>query len=92
VHIGYITQFGWFKKNYNDPEEMRKDFAEYKKALKEHNIDLLFYAGSYGVPEPCMWAAKFKDIKDWEKASRARVGQKNPLEKTRTLYGWDYEE
>jgi hypothetical protein len=92
MHIGYVTQYGWFKKEYTSPEEIRKDFAEFKKALKNHDIEFLFYAGSYGVVEPCMWAAKFKDIKVWEKAVLARVMQSNPLDKTRTIYGWDYEE
>ena len=92
MHIGYVTQFGWFKKDYSGPEGIRKDFAEFKKFLKEHGIEFLFYAGSYGVVEPCMWVAKLKDIKDYEKASMAGMMQHNPLEKTRTLYGWDYEE
>ena len=91
MHIGYVTQFGWFKKEYTSPEEIRNDFAEFKKALKEHDIKLLFYAGSYGVEEPCMWAAKIKDIKDWEKVSMAGLMQTNPLDRTRTIFGWDYE-
>jgi uncharacterized phage-like protein YoqJ len=92
MHIGYVTQFGWFKKEYSGPEEIRKDFSKFKKSLKEQGIEFLFYAGSYGVEEPIMWAAKLKDIKDWEKAMMARVGQTSPLDKTRTIFGWDYEE
>lgn len=92
MHIGYATQYGWFKKEYTGPDEIRKDFEEFKNSLKKYNIELLFWAGSYGVPEPCMFTVKLKDIKDWEKASREFVLMNSPLDKTRTIFGWDYSE
>ena len=65
-------------------------FDKYAKELEKHNIKLLFGSGAFGVSEPMMYVDQFDDIKDWEKAGRAGVLAFCPIDRTRTILGWDY--
>ena len=92
IAIKYMTVFGWPKNPEIGPAEGAKQFENYAKVLEKNKCKLLFWAGSFGVPEPLMMAVKFKDIKDWENAGLAgsELQDANPLTKTRTIFGWDY--
>ena len=91
MHIGYVTTYGWWKDEDITPEKARKIFKKFEKVVKDKGFELLFWAGSYGVPEPAMFTVKVKDTKDWEQAGMEYF-QANPLIKTRTIFGWDYSE
>ncbi len=86
-----MTVFGWFKDGFEGREKANKAFEKYAKVLEKNNCKLLFWAGSYGVPEPAMYTVQFNDIKDWEKAGM-ELFQANPLDRTRTVFGWDYKD
>ena len=88
MHIGYITSYGWLKDDFKY-ENIRKDFDNFAKVLEKNNCKLLFWAGAYGVQEPFMYTIKFKDIKNCENAG-SEIYQACPLDRTRTLFGWDY--
>ena len=87
--IRYMTVYGWPKTEGSGAVEGVKAFENYGKVLKKHKCKLLFWAGSFGVPEPVMCAIEFDDIKDWETAG-SELREANPLTKTRTVFGWDY--
>ena len=91
MHIGYVTTYGWWKDENITPEGSRKAFKKFEKITKEKGMELLFWAGSYGVPEEAMFTVKVKDIKDWETAGMEYF-QAIPLNKTRTIFGWDFSE
>ena len=85
--IGYAPIFGWEKEGVNYAN-IGEGFDKFAKELEKYNIKLIFWAGAFGAPEPMMYAQQFDDIKDWEKAGPALAFC--PIERTRTILGWDY--
>jgi len=90
MHLGYMTSYGWLRDDVTY-ENVREHFDNYEKVLEKNNIKLLFWAGSYGVSEPFMYAIKFNDIKDWENGGIEMV-HACPIDRTRTIFGWDYKD
>jgi hypothetical protein len=86
-----MTVYGWWKDGFKGAEQARKDFKKFGEAIEKYDCKLLFWAGSYGVPEPAMYAIKIGDIKKWEKSGRD-IFPLVPLDRTRTIFGWDYSE
>ena len=91
MHIGYMTSYGWLKDDFESREKLIKDFDDFAKTLEKNNCKLLFWSGAYGVQEPYMYAIKFNDIKDWEKGG-SKLYRACPLDRTRTIFGWDYKD
>jgi hypothetical protein len=90
MYIKYATVYGWWKEGIDSLEKAIEAFDKWEKTVDKYNIKLLFWAGAYGASEPIMMVAKFKDIKDWEKALNERAFRENPLDRTRTIFGLDY--
>jgi hypothetical protein len=88
--IGYAVVYGWGKESIGGVEEGKKAFEKFAEELKEHKIQLLFWAGAYGAPEGMMFSAKFDDVKDWEKMLNSGAWAHCPLDRTRTNFGLDY--
>lgn len=85
-----MTVFGWPKTPGSGAEEGAKAFKKFGEVLKKNKCNLLFWAGSFGVPEPVMYVVQFDDIKDWENAGNELL-QAMPLTNTRTIFGWEYQ-
>ena len=86
-----MTSFGWLKDGFESREKLINDFDNFAKALEKNNCKLLFWSGAYGVPEPYMYAIQFNNIKDWENGG-PELYRASPLNKTRTIFGWNYKD
>jgi len=61
-----------------------KEWADFKKALKDINLEMMGPWGPFGVPEGRAYMLKGKNA-DFEKYIGSDVWQKCPIEKSRTV-------
>ena len=91
MHIGYFVVYGWPKKPAEGPDGIKTVFNKFKETCKKYKLTLVFYGGPFGVPEPMMFVLKGK-VADWESALMdMNYHQAAPLDRTRTVFVWDYE-
>jgi len=68
------------------PEEGKKAFEKFGKAVEKHNLKLVFWGGAYGVSEAAMYVLK-GNIEDFEKLEGdMEMFPLLPLRNTRTNF------
>ena len=87
--LRYTIAYGWYKEGISYQNAVEA-FEKYSEELAKHNCKLLFWASAFGVSESIVYVQEFDDIHDWEKAGRAGVLAFCPIDRTRTVMGWDY--
>lgn len=54
MQIKYYVTYGMNRVPDQSPEDFRKAFEEYKKAVEKVGLKILFYGAPYGVSEDCI--------------------------------------
>jgi hypothetical protein len=58
MEFNYYIVYGNPKWTQGNTEENRKAMEKFAKVLKKHNMELLFYGGSFGTTEGFVYAMK----------------------------------
>jgi len=87
MEFKYYVVYGNPTWTAGQPEEARKAFEKFRKAVEKHNLKLVFWGGAYGVSEGAMYVLKGK-IGDYEKleARAPEMLPLRPLSNTRTNF------
>ena len=86
MEFKYYVVYGNPTWTAGQPEEGRKAFEKFGKAVEKHNLKLVFWGGAYGVSEGVMYVLKGK-IEDFEKfEGDPEMFPLRPLGNTRTNF------
>ena len=86
MEFKYYVVYGNPTWTAGQPEEARKTFEKFGKAVEKHNLKLVFWGGAFGVSEGAMYVLKGK-IGDYEKLQGdPEMFPLFPLRNTRTNF------